>query len=576
MRKLNVLDLFAGAGGLSNGFEQTNQFKVKKAIELNDAARLTYRANHENVEVEEDITKVCFTKSNGDLKEEYEKVDVIIGGPPCQGFSNANRQKNSLISNNNQLIKEYIRAIEEIRPTAFVMENVKNMNSKIHKFYLASLDSIEKLDVLNVNISRERINIGEETELFDDMKTFIINLNEQKSSDLSMYILNGDVFSKLNTIYRLLKVNNFNKVNDFFQKANNSTLLKKYLINWDSYHEVYWHQLYKAEWNRLGKVIGNNLIAKNNDYDELYISLKRIIENQKLLRKFQEIIENNIVFSELYAFEGNVGIELFTYNVFEFLISKLKSLGYEINEEKHIFNAAEYGVPQIRRRLILIGVMKGKMETSKVAIPEPLFREKGDYYTIHDAISDLEYETPATDMKNAEIIRKNKIKLNNNLNKYLNNLSGKIIYNHVMTESTDAALNRFKVLKEGQNFHDLDDSLKTSYSDHSRTQNTIYKRLSYNMASDTVINVRKSMWIHPSQDRALSIREAARLQSFQDSYIFKGSKDQQYQQIGNAVPPLLARHIAESVLVTLGIKVEKPVNEDIKKEVLPMATAGIN
>jgi len=75
-------------------------------------------------------------------------------------------------------------------------------------------------------------------------------------------------------------------------------------------------------------------------------------------------------------------------------------------------------------------------------------------------------------------------------------------------------LERFKYLKEGQNFHDLPKELKTNtYSNAGRTQNTVYQRLKYKEPSGTVINVRKSMWIHPTKDRAISIREAARLQT---------------------------------------------------------------
>ena len=59
------------------------------------------------------------------------------------------------------------------------------------------------------------------------------------------------------------------------------------------------------------------------------------------------------------------------------------------------------------------------------------------------------------------------------------------------------------------------------------------------------------MWIHPVLDRAISIREAARLQTFPDSFIFEGTKDAQYQQVGNAVPPLLAKVIAQSLLNVL-------------------------
>ena len=110
---------------------------------------------------------------------------------------------------------------------------------------------------------------------------------------------------------------------------------------------------------------------------------------------------------------------------------------------------------------------------------------------------------------------------------------------------------RFKALKEGQNFHDLSDELKTTYSNAERTQNTIYMRLVYDEPSGTVVNVRKSMWIHPTLDRAISIREAARLQTFPDSFVFEGTKDAQYQQVGNAVPPFLAKAIAESIIKVL-------------------------
>lgn len=112
-------------------------------------------------------------------------------------------------------------------------------------------------------------------------------------------------------------------------------------------------------------------------------------------------------------------------------------------------------------------------------------------------------------------------------------------------------MSRFRALKEGQNFHDLDSKLKTTYSNAERTQNTIYMRLKYNEPCGTVVNVRKSMWIHPELDRAISIREAARLQTFPDSFVFEGAKDSQYQQIGNAVPPFLARAIAKSVVTIL-------------------------
>ncbi|MPN10874.1 hypothetical protein SDC9_158171 [bioreactor metagenome] len=74
------------------------------------------------------------------------------------------------------------------------------------------------------------------------------------------------------------------------------------------------------------------------------------------------------------------------------------------------------------------------------------------------------------------------------------------------------------------------------------------------------------MWIHPKEDRAISIREVARLQSFPDTFVFEGTKDSQYQQIGNAVPPLLGRAIAEKLLELIGDKpIEKLIDIIVKK-----------
>ena len=76
-------------------------------------------------------------------------------------------------------------------------------------------------------------------------------------------------------------------------------------------------------------------------------------------------------------------------------------------------------------------------------------------------------------------------------------------------------------------------------------------RLDYDEPSGTVVNVRKSMWIHPVLDRAISVREAARLQSFSDDYHFMGSNMDTYKMIGNAVPPLFAKCCANALFEVL-------------------------
>lgn len=164
-----------------------------------------------------------------------------------------------------------------------------------------------------------------------------------------------------------------------------------------------------------------------------------------------------------------------------------------------------------------------------------------------DAIKDLEDVEPVYDISDD----KNGIKLKDKTD--LSELAqllrdSNILHNHIITKTTPIAMERFKVLTQGQNFHSLSDEMKTNtYTDITRTQNTIYLRLKYDEPSGTVVNVRKSMWVHPTRDRAVSIREAARLQTFPDSFVFCGTKDKQYQQIGNAVPPIMAKAIAKKL-----------------------------
>ena len=136
MKKYSVIDLFAGAGGLSLGFMQTNKYEIKAAFENSPYMQETYRANHAGVDVFGDVCKADYKK----LKKMYGSIDVVIGGPPCQGFSNANRQKNHVISRNNMLVKQYLRAILELQPKAFVMENVSMLRSEIHRFYKTKAD----------------------------------------------------------------------------------------------------------------------------------------------------------------------------------------------------------------------------------------------------------------------------------------------------------------------------------------------------------------------------------------------------------------------------------------------------
>ena len=109
-------------------------------------------------------------------------------------------------------------------------------------------------------------------------------------------------------------------------------------------------------------------------------------------------------------------------------------------------------------------------------------------------------------------------------------------------------IERYKYIGQGQNWKAIPEHLMQNYADKGRCHSGIYKRLMASQPSVVISNYRKSMLIHPYQDRGLSVREAARLQSFPDDFYFEGPISHIQQQIGNAVPPLLAKAVFEQII----------------------------
>ena len=274
---------------------------------------------------------------------------------------------------------------------------------------------------------------------------------------------------------------------------------------------------------------------------------------QRMLSKAKEIFDNQIVVDS-YSDENDLVAVIRSYAVFDYLKAILgtEPNSYAINAD--ILCAANYGAPQKRNRFIVMGIKKSLAD--EVKLPVGTFSEE-TYRTVRDAISDLQEVKTVTEV--ADDIGTS-IKAMSNISELGRALRDTdTLFNHIITNTRENAMERFKALKQGQNFHSLDDNLKTNtYTDVSRTQNTIYLRLDYDQPSGTVVNVRKSMWVHPVLDRAVSVREAARLQTFPDSFVFCGTKDKQYQQVGNAVPPIMAKAIAKKLAKQLKKIEEKP------------------
>ena len=117
-----------------------------------------------------------------------------------------------------------------------------------------------------------------------------------------------------------------------------------------------------------------------------------------------------------------------------------------------------------------------------------------------------------------------------------------------VSKNADYIIERYKYIKPGQNWKAIPEELMSNYKDKNNCHSGIYRRLKEHEPSVVISNYRKNMLIHPLQDRGLSVREAARLQSFPDDFIFEGTIHYIQQQIGNAVPPLLAESIFRKIL----------------------------
>lgn len=530
---IKTIDLFAGAGGLSFGFLMTGEYQLVAAAEINKNARETYKANiakNDDFEFIENVIDYDFAALNSRLGN---SIDVVIGGPPCQGFSNANRQKNHLISMNNSLVKEYFRAIRQIRPKAFVMENVSMLESDTHRFYESRKDN----DEIEVLIAKGHdIPKRSDSLLLSKVSYDGIDMCSLPESDLSDILIPEQLTHLLSVLKK--NIGNPRRLPNFLikNKLTIKALIESYISSVDDADSELKQQLVV----RLKKIYSG---IGDDCPEETLEELDYIVGLQKLIEFITEISENELIGQYEYSLEDGLRFIVNSYSVIDYVNA---ILGDEYIQKGNIFNAEWFGVPQERRRYIVVGIRQDVYTEKDIKLVLPNETVVGSVPTVGEAILDLSiyevgYEPICIPIPYVE---------QSDISNYALAMrkGSKFVKNHITTKTTDKAMERFKKIKQGKNFHSLGIEDKDTYSKPERTQNTIYLRLDPNKPSGTVVNVRKSMWIHPTLNRAITVREAARLQSFPDSFEFIGPKDSQYQQVGNAVPPLLANGIATILL----------------------------
>lgn len=210
--------------------------------------------------------------------------------------------------------------------------------------------------------------------------------------------------------------------------------------------------------------------------------------------------------------------------------------GYD-NITSSILWASDYGVPQNRNRFFMVG--------NRLGIDFTFPKTHATKITVEEAISDL------PSLQNGQMLDEapytQTIEEASGYAQLMRKGSDKARQNYV-SHNNDLVIERYKFIGQGQNWRAIPDFLMQNYADKGRCHSGIYKRLRADQPSVVISNYRKSMLIHPWEDRGISVREAARLQSFPDTFIFEGPLMHIQQQIGNAVPPLLAKAVFQQII----------------------------
>lgn len=285
---------------------------------------------------------------------------------------------------------------------------------------------------------------------------------------------------------------------------------------------------------------------------------------------------------KFFVFENVMGLldtKVKGKSIFKMVLRRLRR-NYKVVSKKEIIvlNATNYGVPQERKRVILLGVRRDLDVTPESVyanvkktnyLPDDNEQDRVGlkrYYTVRDAISDL----PFLQQGEGTVLSQypNKYEECNEYVKMIRNPNATVLMDHVARKNNEMDVLRYKVMAQNHwNFLQLLDNRPELGHEKKRVFFNSYKVQWWDMPAKTIIaHLYKdgNQFIHPDyhQGRSITVREAARLQSFPDDFVFEGSRTEQFKQIGNAVPPLLAEAIAKAIKQKLE-EIERKSNSDI-------------
>lgn len=275
----------------------------------------------------------------------------------------------------------------------------------------------------------------------------------------------------------------------------------------------------------------------------------RTVDNPKNMLFLQFVKFLKAIRPAYFVIENVAGLRTLSKGfILNRIIKSCNELGYKAEYKE--LNSISFGVPQFRRRIFIVGNRLGH----NFRFPQANNGHKQpNMVTVRQAISDLPALPNGAAVDYLPYSQKDYSSLSEYQKTMRCNLRTEdMVQGNLVTHNSDIIVERYRHIGPGQNWESIPPSLMTGYKDHTRCHTGIYYRLEWDKPSKVIGNFRKNMLIHPEENRGLSIREAARLQSFPDDYIFSGSIGFQQQQVADAVPPMLAYALGKKIIPNLG------------------------
>lgn len=607
---ITYLDLFAGAGGFSEGFMQAytddKYFDFRLASDINENCELTHRVRYNDMlgldtkflcqDIMDDSFLTNLLREIGS-----QEIDVVTGGPSCQSFSLAGRRKK--LDKRDDLFFHYLKVIKALRPKYFVMENVKGIltkdegrikerilreirsivdDAKMNYLFAFMANNIRALmpsslyEILYARLCMETLDCDRERQ-----HEIVFNNLDQQLKDLTKHLPYNVSKSdeSVNTIRHGLLLLKMKQQRDSIRKQIIQLKTNSHIDN----------DTFVDEYNAIIETISDEkILEKTFDAIDEVTTIGKCHNEAATLKKSLEILIST--FDECIDFIGE------QVKDDKFLTSNLNSLMKEIRlyniEEPMVLLSSNYGVPQNRERVVFIGCRNDQEIINEI----PATVSDYEKVKVYEALWDLDmvgngetvtsYKTPGT-IKEYESVKKKRgvqgepesdghlfsewSRMGRLGHRFIFDLQPFYVanmteldlpqkhqhmelFNHQTSQQNETVRERLRIIAEHKDYDDAKVELKEKGLDSQKRNYVVLDPLGQ---SPTVCTMPDD-FIHYSAYRPMTVREMARLQSFDDSFVFQGKRQTggnnrqkeipQYTLVGNAVPPLMARAIANTLL----------------------------